>query len=476
MRILLLLLAFAALSLAQAVAVLSSAATPQAASDDSLAAVRRSDRAERDDKGKLALLPAAEHMRRANVYMTNRAFAEARGHWEALIAYYPQDTNVSAALLGIGRTYYLERRYDEAMKIFDRVARNYSDIKDGREGLNFSAASSLRAGNPAEAVVRYREYIEKYPAGERIDSAYLNVIDTLREAGQPQEAIQWVARTREKFPNSPTDTNALFARLRLDVAEGNWKHAVATADELAAKRFQKGVLTTVPEVLYLKAYSLEQAGRRDEAFNAYLTIPDTINSFYGWLATQRVLQLADAQRQSLARERARQVESQIVTAAASFPAPYRLTILQTAKAKKLDPRFVLAIIRQESVFGPQRKSSSGARGLLQLTIDAAQRYAPDAGLKGLRESQLYQPETSILIGSQYLADLMRLFPDSLEAVAASYNGGEDNIARWLKRAKQNDAGVFTAEIGFDQTKDYVQKVMANYRAYRQLYTVDLVRK
>jgi soluble lytic murein transglycosylase len=454
----------------------SSAPMLQAASDDSLATVRRNDRAIRDNKGRLTRLLASEHMRRANVYMSNRAFAEAREHWEALIAYYPQDANVPAALFGIGRSYYQDRRYVEALGFFDKVASNFPQTKEGREGLNFSAAASLRAGNPAEAVEKYREYIEKYPNGERVDSAHLNIIDTLREAGRPQEAIEWIAITRKRFANMPTETNAVFGRLRLDVAEGNWKHAVATADELAARRFQKGVLTTTAEVLYLKAYSLEQAGRRDEAVNAYFAIPDTIDSYYGWLATQRLLDFAGAQRQSAAKERVHRVDAQIAKASASFPAPYRQAILRTARPRKLDPRFVLAIIKQESVFRPFEKSPSGARGLLQLTIDAAQKYAAGAGLNALRESQLYQPETSVLVGSQYLAELSRLFPNSLEAVAASYNGGEDNVARWVKRAQQNDPGVFTAEIGFDQTKDYVQKVMANYRAYRQLYTLDLVRK
>ncbi|MGH9962586.1 MAG: transglycosylase SLT domain-containing protein, partial [Pyrinomonadaceae bacterium] len=94
----------------------------------------------------------------------------------------------------------------------------------------------------------------------------------------------------------------------------------------------------------------------------------------------------------------------------------------------------------------------------------------------LRESELYRPETSILLGGEYLAELARMFPDSLEAVAASYNGGEDNVARWVRRAEHKDPGVFTAEIGFEETKAYVQKVMANYRAYQHLYTADLVPK
>ena len=69
-----------------------------------------------------------------------------------------------------------------------------------------------------------------------------------------------------------------------------------------------------------------------------------------------------------------------------------------------------------------------------------------------------------------------MFPKMLEPVAASYNGGEDNVARWLKRSKHHDGGVFTSEIGFEETKAYVQKVMNNYRVYRQLYTEDLMRR
>ena len=92
------------------------------------------------------------------------------------------------------------------------------------------------------------------------------------------------------------------------------------------------------------------------------------------------------------------------------------------------------------------------------------------------ELQLYEPDVSIAIGSTYLAELNQLFPNLPEAVAASYNGGEDNVVRWLKRAKQNDPGVFVAEVGFAETKNYVFKVVTSYRAYQQLYTADLKRR
>jgi soluble lytic murein transglycosylase len=130
-------------------------------------------------------------------------------------------------------------------------------------------------------------------------------------------------------------------------------------------------------------------------------------------------------------------------------------------------------MRQESNFRPRAKSNAAARGLLQLTIDTATRYATRAGFPNLRDEDLYTPEASIAVGSEYLADLARQFSNRPEAIIASYNGGEDNVARWLKRASQNDPGIFTSEIGFTETKDYVFKVMANYRAYQKLYTIDL---
>ena len=415
-------------------------------------------------------------MRRATIYAANRAFAEARAHWNEVIQNYPQDARVPEALFGIGRSHFLAKTYQEGYVILNEVVQKYPGTKEEREALNYSAASLLRMGKFSESAARYEEYINRFPNGERIDTAHLNMIDTLREADRPADALAWVTRTRQRFAGSATETNAMFGALRLHVSEGDWSKAVQMADQLSQRTFAKAVLTSRSEVAYLKAFSLEQAGRKDEAFSAYLAVPDGLESYYGWLASQRLAALAGKAQAEIVAEREARVNSAIANVAGSYPAPYRQAILSAAKARKLDPRFILALIKQESVFKPLAKSPAGARGLLQLTMDAAVKYAPGAGLNSVRESQLYQPETSIAVGAEYLEHLTQLFPKMLEPVAASYNGGEDNVARWLERAKHKDPGVFTAEVGFDETKGYVQKVMANYRVYRALYTADLIRR
>jgi soluble lytic murein transglycosylase len=449
---------------------------PQGGSEANLNAARRQDREARNAQGVMTRLTPEEHLRRASIYHINRAFVEAREHWQALINYYPNDPRVAEALLGIGRSNFQSRHYSEAYDAYDRLARTYPFTQEGREGLNFSAAALLRLGKASEAADRYIEYVNRFPDGERAESAHLNAIDSLREAGRSNDATAWITRTRQRFSGTATETNAIFAQLRLEISESSWKHAVSTANELNTKTFQKGVAATAAEVAYLKAYSLDKGGNRDAALSAYLAVPSGIDSYYGWLANDRLAEIADGKRHAFVDDRVARNASQAAAVADRYPAPYRQIIISASKARKLDPRFVLAIIKQESVFKPLAKSPAGARGLLQLTIDAAQRYASNAGLNDLQESQLYQPETSIRIGSEYLRELSDMFPNLPEAVAASYNGGEDNVTRWVKRAKQKDPGVFTSEVGFDETKAYVQKVLNNYRVYKQLYTADLARR
>lgn len=456
-------------------ASLMSSTRAQKVSDASLDSVRASDRADHLSKAP-AQLSAAEHMRRATVYMANRAFGEARQHWQAVLDNYSNDPNVPAALFGIGRSLYWERHYEEARQMFERVAQGYPDSKDGREGANFAASSLLRMGRGGEAATRYVQYLDKYPNGERIETAHLNIIDGYRESNRPKDAIVWIDRTRQRFAGTPVEQSAIFARLRLDIAVADWNHAAQTADELLSKAISRDSNTSADEVLYLKAHALERAGRTADAIRFFSMIPDNADSYYGGLATNRLSAINDANAQQQANDRSAAVRASIDRVEAAYPTPFRFQVLSEAKKRALDPRLVLAIMKQESQFKPNAKSPSAARGLLQLTIDAAQKYAPRAGLKQVSDDALYQPGTNIAVGSEYIAELSRMFAGLAEAVAASYNGGEDNVARWLGRTNQGDAGVFTAEIGFTESKNYVFKVMSYYRAYRQLYDSNLNRR
>ena len=152
-----------------------------------------------------------------------------------------------------------------------------------------------------------------------------------------------------------------------------------------------------------------------------------------------------------------------------YPAPYADALRQYAPPRGVDPRFVLAIMRQESRFRADAKSVSAARGLLQFIPTTANRIAAELGVQNFRQDDLYSPRIAVLYGSQYMGNLFQLFPEMPQAVAASYNGGEDNVARWVARARSNDPDRYVIEIGYTQSKDYVFKVLPNYWTYQKLY-------
>ncbi len=435
----------------------------QIKSDAALAQVSLKDQTSRDALGKLKVLTAPEHLYRAEVYMSNRQFPQAREHWARFMENYPNDAGMAKALMGTGRSLMWEREYAKAVAFFERAVRDFANTKEGRESLAFKGACLVRLGKNADAAQAYQLYATMFPNGEKIESSYLNIIDALREAKKYDEANVWVEKSRLRFSGMPTATNALQARLRMEISRQSWLQAVEAADALRLNNDFQGSMTSLDEVNYLKALALEKLGRKSEAVAIYALIP--ASSYYGGLAREKnggnkISQTAGVSGKSVK----------------DYPVLYRAELLRHSKSKGVDPRFVLAIMKQESSFRANAKSPAAARGLLQLVYDTALKYNKKAGFPQMQADDLYQPAVNIAIGSVYLAELKNEFGGLYEAIAASYNGGEDNAARWLSRANPKDAGVFASEVGFAETKNYVFKVMNNYRAYRELYTEDLINR
>ncbi len=152
-----------------------------------------------------------------------------------------------------------------------------------------------------------------------------------------------------------------------------------------------------------------------------------------------------------------------------YPTPYDESLLKHALPRAVDSRFVLSIMRQESRYRADVKSNAAARGLMQFISMTADKIADELNRENFKQDELYNPPTAILFGSQYLSNLFKIFPAQPSAVAASYNGGEDNMMRWLARSKSDNPDRYVPEILFTQSKDYVYKVMASYRVYQMLY-------
>jgi soluble lytic murein transglycosylase len=147
-----------------------------------------------------------------------------------------------------------------------------------------------------------------------------------------------------------------------------------------------------------------------------------------------------------------------------YPAAYGPMICASSLTHSIDPLWLHAIIWQESKYDPNSESAASARGLMQFIPETERAVGERLGLQGLTPDQLYDPQISIRLGAQYWYELMSEFKFP-ELALAAYNGGPDNVRRWRAKMPNADVEFFVSDIGFTETKHYVQAVFAARAAY-----------
>ncbi len=147
-----------------------------------------------------------------------------------------------------------------------------------------------------------------------------------------------------------------------------------------------------------------------------------------------------------------------------YLAPYRDQLKAAARQLDLDEAWVNGLIRQESRFIAQAKSRVGASGLMQLMPATARWVAGKMGLKNWQWSQVTEVETNISLGTYYLRHVLDSLDGSPVLASAAYNAGPGRARAW--RADQSmEAAIYAESIPFNETRDYVKKVMANSSYY-----------
>lgn len=152
-----------------------------------------------------------------------------------------------------------------------------------------------------------------------------------------------------------------------------------------------------------------------------------------------------------------------------YPRYFINTIDEDAKSYGADPTLVLSIMREESRFNPRAKSEAAARGLLQFIITTARQIGSDVGLVNVDEDDLYDPRIIIRLGAKYVSTLSKELGGDGYKIAAAYNAGPHQTALWSRLAAGPGDDYFMTAVSFDETKNYVRKVMNSYKRYAELY-------
>ncbi len=146
-------------------------------------------------------------------------------------------------------------------------------------------------------------------------------------------------------------------------------------------------------------------------------------------------------------------------------AMYPMPPWQPLNGYSLDRALVYSFMRQESAFNPKARSVAGAMGLMQLMPGTARlvttKYAPETA-----GANPYDPAANISLGQAYLVTLLDNVDGNLVRTAAGYNGGPGNVMRWDNTLNASqDPLLYVASIPLNETRDYVQRVLANYWLY-----------
>jgi soluble lytic murein transglycosylase len=147
-----------------------------------------------------------------------------------------------------------------------------------------------------------------------------------------------------------------------------------------------------------------------------------------------------------------------------FPILHWDTISAQAAKAEIDPSLILAVIRQESAFEEKAKSRANARGLMQILPATGRKLARQAKMTRYTTNSLFHADTNIILGTRYLASLLRQY-EKTELALAAYNAGESRVDRWLREYGGRNMAEFVERIPFSETRGYVKQVLSNKAHY-----------
>lgn len=147
-----------------------------------------------------------------------------------------------------------------------------------------------------------------------------------------------------------------------------------------------------------------------------------------------------------------------------YPTPYRDLMRSSANGENIDEAWMYGLTRQESRFMHYAKSGVGASGLMQIMPATAKWVAKRMGMTSYSNDNIHELSTNIDIGAHYMRYTLDLMGGQAVMATAAYNAGPSRAKRWMAE-EPLEAAIYIETIPFSETRNYVQKVMANASFY-----------
>ncbi len=381
--------------------------------------------------------------------------------------------------------------------------------RGGRETILF-AVHRLARTSPQQAAGHWSRLEDRFSQDER--GYAWGLIAYFGAMRHDPSALEWYSKAGDM-----SDLQLAW-KARAALRAGNWREVIAAIEAMTAKESGDASWR------YWRARALKAQGRSEEATALLTPLADEFN-FYGQLATEElgarvtspatgfkpgaadmaaISRLPGIQRAlalfrlDLRLEGVREwiwairgFDDRQLLAAAEFAlsngiydraintadrtvmlhdfnlrylAPFRDVMKVRAGEMRLDEAWVYGLIRQESRFIVGAKSRVGASGLMQLMPGTAKWVAGKLGLKNWRWSDVTEIDTNISLGTYYLRHVFDTLDSHPVLASAAYNAGPGRARGWRPETAIEGAA-YAETIPFNETRDYVKKVMANATYY-----------
>lgn len=143
-----------------------------------------------------------------------------------------------------------------------------------------------------------------------------------------------------------------------------------------------------------------------------------------------------------------------------FPLAHHETVKAHTGTKRLDPSWVMGLMRSESAMAADAVSSAGARGLMQITPATARALSRRHGISYRGAQDLMKADYNIELGTTYLRELLDEYGDNSVLASGAYNAGPNAVQRWLDGSRPTEAAMWIETLPYFETREYIPRVLA----------------
>ena len=151
--------------------------------------------------------------------------------------------------------------------------------------------------------------------------------------------------------------------------------------------------------------------------------------------------------------------------AALYPEAFRAEVEAQARARRLDPRLLLAVVREASHFDPRIQTGPSMRGLAQLDLATARHLA---GRPDLTLADLERPELALALGAARLAELLAATDSSVPAALAAWHAGVPQARNWQAHCATPDPAEYYTQVTIPEVRTELRRTLATWAQYQYL--------